>query len=79
MSLHDRLIHELIALDRRDSRRPGFNPYALPQMLAAADGVCDAETFAAAFNPTRGLHGIARRLGLELDVKRGRWVDGGTA
>jgi len=74
MTFHDRLIHELTAMDRRAGRRPGYNPYALPQYFEAAKDVQDARSFAAAFNPTRGMHGIARRLGLALEVERGAWV-----
>jgi hypothetical protein len=51
----------------------------LPQYFAAAESVHDAATFAEAFNPTRGMHGVARRLGLALDVERGRWIVKGDA
>lgn len=79
---HDALIHELTAADTLASRRKGYNPYALAQLLRAADDVRDemaAETpaataFAAAFAATRTNHGIARRLGLALDVVRGDWA-----
>jgi hypothetical protein len=73
-TFHDKLIHELTAMDRKDSTRPGYNHYALAQYFEAAEGVYDAASFAEAFNPTRGMHGVARRLGLALDVERGRWV-----
>jgi hypothetical protein len=77
MDFHSKLIHELIVMDRRDSTRRGYNPYALPQYLAAAVPVTDAASFATAFVPTRGMHGIAKRLGLPLDVERGRWITKG--
>lgn len=82
MSFHDRLISELTRMDERASKRPGHNPWALPQYFAAADAVVEAiaagesesRAFADAFNPTRGMHTIARRLELNLDVDRGRWI-----
>ena len=74
-----RLISELTELDRRERRRPGWNPNALGMYFAAAETVTDAATFAAAFVPTRGMHTVARRLGLALDVDRGQWVIGGAA
>lgn len=74
MTFHDRLIHELTTLDRRESRRPGYNPYALAIYFRAAEGVTDADSFRRAFLPTRGMHTVARRLGLGLDVERGCWV-----
>jgi hypothetical protein len=78
----DALGSAITAQDTKDSGKRGFNPYALPQMLAAADRVEEAvkggldpsRAFAAEFNPTRGNHGIARKLGLHLTVERGQWV-----
>ena len=69
-----RLVSELTSMDRRASKRPGYNPYALAQYLEAADGVVDAESFADRFTPSRPMHTVARRLRLGLDVDRGRWV-----
>lgn len=74
MNLHTKLIHLLTELDQKQSKRKGYNPYALPQYFAAAEDVTDAESFAKAFNPTRGMHSIARKLGFALDVDRGEWV-----
>lgn len=66
--------------DRKASKRPGYNPYALAQMLAAAlEAVGEVASygperaFARHFTPTRTNHAIARKLGLNLDVQRGRW------
>lgn len=74
MSFHDKLIHELTAMDRRDSAKKGYNPYALAIMFNAAKDVTDAKSFADAFNATRGLHRVARNLNLPLEVKNGRWL-----
>ncbi len=79
---HDRLICELTMLDAREAKRPHHNPYAIAHYFRAADGVREdveagadpGEAFAAAFTPTRGNHGIAKRLDLGLDVQRGQWV-----
>ena len=77
--LEVRLIHELTELDRRLSKRPGHNqsPYALGHYFRAAEGVTDSDSFAAAFTPTREMHGVAKRLGLHLDVSFGRWMHTG--
>lgn len=75
MSFHSKLIHELVELDKRESKREAFpNIYRLGHYLKAAEGVTDASSFADAFNPTRGMHTVSRRLGLGLDVDRGYWV-----
>lgn len=82
MTLYDKLVSELTQLDARDEKRPGYNRYALSIMLGAAQevdaaiskGVKPEKAFAENFNPTRGIHGIARRLGLNLDVQKGRWI-----
>ena len=74
MTMHAKLIHELTALDRRESTKRGYNPYALPQYFQAANDVTDARTFAQAFNATRGMHRVARNMGWSLEVERGRWV-----
>ena len=82
-----KLSHELTALDRKESlreiKRGGReNIYRLGHYLNAADAVKAAvrkgrsatEAFASNFNPTRGMHGVAKRLGLGLDVARGQWT-----
>jgi hypothetical protein len=65
------------ALKRQSQGKTSYhNIHALPLMFKAADKVKDndAATFAAAFTPTRSNHPIAKKLGLPLDVQRGRWV-----
>lgn len=74
MSLHDRLIHELTQLDIKNSKRKGYNPFALGIYFGAAEDVVDAKTFTDAFTPTRGTHAIARKIFGNLDVARGEWV-----
>ncbi len=75
MDFQARLTHELTALDIRESKRERSpNIYRLGHYLEAAEGVTDAASFAKAFNPTRGMNTVARKLGLGLDVNRGRWV-----
>ena len=71
---HTKLISLITQQDVRDSKKKYYNIYALPQMLAAAEGVKDEQTFMDAFTPTRSNHNIAKKLGLKLDVQRGRWV-----
>lgn len=76
------LSHELTTLDRHESKRRGYNPYALGQYLARAEEVRDAvamgkslaDAFAEGFCATRGMHAVAKRLGLALDVQDGEWV-----
>ena len=76
------LVHELTTLDREESTRKGWNPYALAHYLRAAEDVAVAvaagvdreSAFADAFTPCRGMHKVAQRLGLRLDVQRGAWV-----
>jgi hypothetical protein len=70
---HFRLIHELTALDNRESKKKGWNPWALGLYFQAAEDVTDARSFADAFTPSRGMHRVARNLGLDLDVDRGNW------
>jgi len=74
MPFHDRLLSELTQMDERLSKKKGYNPYALAIMFGAVEGVTDADSFAAAFNPTRELHRVARNLGLGLGVVHGQWV-----
>lgn len=78
---HEKLIHEITAQDRKDSTKKNYNPYALALMFGAADEcmatIAEGQTpeyaFREHFTPTRENHGIAKRLGLKLDVQRGRW------
>lgn len=87
MTLRLRLISELTQLDQREEanerkRRYPVNYYRLGHYLGAGDEVADAvdtgidpaTAFAQHFTPTRGMHTVARRLGLTLDVERGRWI-----
>lgn len=87
MTFRQRLVHELTELDRREvreetRRRIPSNPYRLAHYLRAADDVIEdvmngdseAGAFARRFVPTRGMHTVARHLGLPLDVQRGKWV-----
>ncbi len=71
---HTKLVMAITTQDRRDSKKKWYNIYALPQMLKAAEGVEDEQGFMDSFTPTRQNHGIAKKLGLKLDVQRGRWV-----
>ena len=73
LTFHERLIHELTVQDSREFFKPGFNPYALAQYFEAAQGVTDAASFAAAFNPTRGMHRVARAMNFNLEVENGKW------
>jgi len=87
-AMHTRLVSELTQLDARESqqeakRRHRVNIYRIAHYLGAAqatleDGGDTLESFAKAFADnfvaTRGMHGIAKRLGLPLDVERGDWV-----
>jgi len=74
MNFHDRLISELTQLDKKESTRDGYNPHALGLYFKAAEGVTDVDGFCKAFNPTRGMHRIARNMGMNLDVKCGEWI-----
>ena len=82
MDFRTKLISELTQMDERDSKRPHHNRYAIGMYLEAAgfvvaaieDGVAPEKAFAEAFNPTRGMHRVARNLGLRLDVQRGQWI-----
>ncbi len=74
LNFHDGLIHLLTELDRRNSKRMDHNPNALGLYFEAAEGVTDAKSFSEAFTPSGPMHTIAKKLGLGLDVHRGRWV-----
>ena len=69
-----KLAMEITSQDRRDSKKKWYNIHALPLMLQASDGVTDTRSFMDAFTPTRENNSIAKKLGLGLDVQRGRWV-----
>jgi hypothetical protein len=70
--------------EKRELRRPGgrVNIFRIAHYLVAAAGVVEAvkggstpeAAFAKGFNPTRDMHAVAKKLGLALDVERGRWV-----
>jgi BRCA1 C Terminus (BRCT) domain len=92
-TFRDRLISELTQMDERElkrtkgSRAKGYNPYALAIMFrsvqenfdpAIARGASPEEAFMEAFTPTRQTHGVAKKLGLGLDVDRGKWVKTGS-
>lgn len=85
---HDALVSELVRLDIREEaseRKRGnrVNVYRIAHYLRAADNVrtsvehgsSPSFAFASAFCATRGMHRIARNLGLALDVKRGEWIE----
>ena len=83
MDFRTKLISELTQLDAREARRdPRPNPYRLGIYMNAAQDVIDSiadgatmeDAFADVFTPSRGMHTVARRLGLRLDVERGNWV-----
>lgn len=83
MSFHDRLVSELTQLDeRKRARGRSWNPNFLGIALVSLHEVeedlgpdaSDVDVFTEALTPTRENHAIARRLGLGLDVVRGRWV-----
>lgn len=69
-----KLIQQIVQQDRRDSKKKWYNIHALPIMLKAAEKVTDTESFMDRFTPTRSNNSMARKLGLGLDVKSGRWV-----
>lgn len=39
MNTHDTLLHVVTAYDRRQSKRPGYNIYALPQYIQRVDEI----------------------------------------
>jgi hypothetical protein len=63
------------------------NPHAIAIELEAADRVDErvrkgedpSSAFADEFNPTRENHRIARKLGLDLTIERGRWESASAA
>ena len=82
MTFREKLISELTQSDIRQSKRKGYNRYALGLYFQAADaamaeiekGQSPEFAFRERFNPTREMHRIARNLGLGLDVERGQWI-----
>lgn len=73
----------LTELDRKESARERHpNIYRIGLYFQAARdvantiaaGVSPEVAFADTFTPSRGMHSIARALGLKLNVDRGRWV-----
>lgn len=66
----------LVTMDRKNAKRKDYNPYALGLYLTAAETVHDAKSFAEAFNPTRGIHWVAKQMGYALDVDKGNWILG---
>ena len=82
MGALDALPHELTTLDRHESKRRGWNPYALGHYLGAAEqvradvlaGDSLTDAFCRHFTPTRGMHSVAKRLGLPVDVRNCDWV-----
>lgn len=84
LPFRDRVLHEMTRLDeRKRARDPHWNRYflgilcrdALPAIAEGlAAGMTEEEAYADAMTPTRETHAVARRLGLALDVNRGRWV-----
>lgn len=71
---HTRLVMALTSQDRKESKRKGYNIYALAQYFIAAEDVTDAKSFSEAFTPTSGMHQVAKTMGFDLDVERGRWI-----
>ena len=74
MTHHTKLVAELIALDKKESTKKGYNPFAIGLYLEAAQDVTDAESFADNFTATRGMHKVAKNMGYALDVERGNWI-----
>ena len=84
MTFSQKVLHELTALDeKKRARDKHWNRYflgivcrdALPRIEEdMANGVSEVEAFAGAFTPAREMHAVARKLGLGLEVDRGRWV-----
>lgn len=79
-----RVLHEMTRLDeKKRATDRHWNRYFLGIVCRDAipaiedgltSGMTAAEAYADAFTPTRETAAIARRLGLGLDVNRGRWV-----
>lgn len=89
---HGGLVQHITAADRKEGanelKRYGReNIHRLPLMLQAADrmkravakGEDASRAFAAEFTATRSNHGIAKKMGLDLDVQYGDWVVGPSA
>jgi len=68
--------------DQKAARRKGYNRYALPLKLGAANemqdlidnGMTPEGAFITVFTPSAEMHRITKALGLRLTVERGQWV-----
>lgn len=87
MSVRDKLVSLLTQLDAKQAQqemRAGrrVNIYRIGIYLEAANdfdalmrkGKAAEAAYAEVFTPSRPMHGIAKKLGLALDVDRGQWV-----
>lgn len=81
------LVSELDLRERAQEEKRGLrvNIYRIGHYLGAVNSIREdvlatvpahrfIDAFKDSFNPTRGLHGVAKKLGLPLDVERGRWI-----
>lgn len=85
--LISQLTHEDRKRSERAQKRGSYdNPHAIALEFQAADrvdesvkkGMDPSQAFADEFNPTASNHRIAKKLGLDLEVERGRWQPKGT-
>ena len=74
MTFHEKLIVELTRLDMKESKKKSWNQFALALYIKAAKNVTDSLSFSEAFNPTQGMHTVAQKLKLNLDVAQGNWI-----
>ena len=82
VSFREQMGVELMRQDQREWHHKNHNHYAIAHYLAAADrceesiskGQPKEHAFSDYFNPTRGMHRVAKALGLKLDVERGQWI-----
>lgn len=82
MDFRTKLTSELIQLDTKQAMKKGHNRFAIGIYLRAvdtcveliADGMSIDEAFSETFTASRDMHGIAKRIGLKLDVQRGNWI-----
>lgn len=77
------LSSHLIELDRQESKKKHYNLHALAQYMQAAqeydrlisnDRMSREGAFIEVFAPTRAIVKIAKTMGLQLSVEKGRWV-----
>jgi len=81
MTFHNRLISELTQSDTRASRRKYHNPNALGLYFEAAEkvqadiaaGVTPARSFSERFTPIGPMLTVAKKLGLNLEIKGSFW------